>query len=43
MMNRLLRSNSSTSIRSSLPEIPQEDGILNSESYGLSDVDLKLG
>ena len=34
---------SSTSHRSSLPEIPQEDGILNSESYQLSDVDLKLG
>ena len=48
-MNRLFRSSSSTSLRSStsyrssLPKIPQEDGILNSESYQLSDVDLKLG
>ena len=46
-MNRLFRSSSFTSMRSSnshrssLPEIPQEDGILNSESYQLSDVDLK--
>ena len=48
-MNRLFRSSSSTSMRSStshrssLLEIPQEDGILNSEAYGLSDTDLKLG
>ena len=48
-MNRLFRSSSSTSMRSStshrssLLEIPQEDGILNSESYELSNVDLKLG
>ena len=42
-MNRLFRSNSSTSQRSSLPEIPQDTGILNSENYELSDVDLKLG
>ena len=42
-MNRLFRSNSSTSQRSSLPEIPQEARILNSESYELLDVDLKLG
>ena len=45
-MNRLFRSNSSTSQRSSLPsllEIPQEAGILNSENYKLSYVDLKLG
>ena len=48
-MNRLFRSSSSTTMRSStshrssLLEIPQEDGILNSESYQLSDVDLKLG
>ena len=42
-MDRLFRSSSSTSMRLSLPEIPQEDGILNSESYELSDVDLKLG
>ncbi|KAK9999271.1 hypothetical protein SO802_018874 [Lithocarpus litseifolius] len=28
---------------SSLPEIPQDAGILNSEDYELSDVDLKLG
>ena len=34
---------SSTSHRLSFLEIPQEDGILNSESYELSDVDLKLG
>ena len=42
-MNRLLRSSSSTSMRSSLLEIPQEDGILNFESYEVLDVDLKLG
>ena len=45
-MNRLFRSNSSTSQRSSLPsllEIPQEAGILNSDNYELSEVDLKLG
>ena len=45
-MNRLFRSSSSTSIRSShssLPKIPQDDEILNSESYQLSDTDLKLG
>ena len=45
-MNRLFKSSSSTSIRSSqssLPEIPQDEGILNSESYQLSDTDLKLG
>ena len=43
MMNRLFRSNSTTSHRSSLPEIPQEEGILNSEELELSDLDLKLG
>ena len=47
MMNRLFRSNSSTSYRSSsssLPEpIPQEDGVINSEEYSLSDTDLRLG
>ena len=42
-LNRLFRSNSSTSQRSSLLKIPQEVGNLNSESYELSDVDLKLG
>ena len=46
-MNRLFRSNSSTSSRSSIPpiipEIPQEEGIINFEDYQLSDVDLKLG
>ena len=46
MMNRMFkRSDSSSSIRScstTLPEITQDDGI-NSESYQLSDVDLKLG
>ena len=42
-MNRLFRSNSPTSSRSSLLKIPQDTGILNSESYELSDVDLKLG
>ena len=46
-MNRLFRSNFSTSSRSSIPffipEIPQEDGVINSEDYQLSDVDLKLG
>ena len=47
-MNRWLsRSNSSASSRSStppfIPEIPQENGVINSEDYQLSDVDLKLG
>ncbi|KAK9986097.1 hypothetical protein SO802_031048 [Lithocarpus litseifolius] len=45
-MNRLFRSSFSTSYRSSLPKVPFEipqDGILNSESYELSDIDLKLG
>ena len=47
-MNRwLFRSNSSASSRSSIPpfipEIPQEDRVINSEDYQLSDVDLKLG
>ena len=40
------RSDSSISIRSSStnpPEIPQEDGTINSESYQLSDLDQKLG
>ena len=41
-MNRLFRSNSSTSSRSSIPKIPEETGILNSEAYELSDVDLRL-
>ena len=31
------------SSHSSLPEIPQDEGILNSESYQLSDTNLKLG
>ena len=48
MMNKWLsRSNSSASSRSSIPpfipEIPQEDGVINSEDYQLSDLDLKLG
>ncbi|KAL0001911.1 hypothetical protein SO802_015692 [Lithocarpus litseifolius] len=46
MMSRLFRSNSTSSLasRSTLfPEIPQETGIINSEEYELSDVDLKLG
>ena len=47
MINRMFRrSDSSTSIRSSStnpPEIPQEDGTINSESYQLSDLDQKLG
>ena len=47
-MNRwLFRSNSSTRSRSSIlpsiPEISQEEEIINSEDYQLSDVDLKLG
>ena len=40
------RSDSSTSIRSSStdpPEIPVEDGTINSESYQLTDLDQKLG
>ena len=48
MLNRWLsRSNSSASSRSSIPpfipEIPQEDRVINLEDYQLSDVDLKLG
>ena len=47
MINRMFRrSDSSTSIRSSStdpPEIPVEDGTINSESYQLSDLDQKLG
>ena len=47
MINRMFRrSDSPTSIRSSStnpPEIPQEDGTINSESYQLSDLDQKLG
>ncbi|KAL0015697.1 hypothetical protein SO802_002766 [Lithocarpus litseifolius] len=46
MINRLFRNNSTSSLASrssSLPEIPQEAGIINSEEYELSDVDLKLG
>ena len=47
MMNRMFRrSDSSTSIRSSsttLPEIPPDDGMINSKSYQLSDLDQKLG
>ena len=31
------------SSHSSLPEIPQDEGILNSESYQLSHTNLKLG
>ena len=47
MMNRMFkRSESSSSIRScgtTLPEIPQDDGMINSESYQLLDLDQKLG
>ncbi|KAK9994247.1 hypothetical protein SO802_023950 [Lithocarpus litseifolius] len=46
MMSRLFRSNSTNSLASrstSLPEIPQETEIINSEGYEFSDVDLKLG
>ena len=47
MMNRMFkRSDSSSSIRScstTLLEIPQDDGTINSESYQLSDLDQKLG
>ena len=41
-MNNLFRSSSSTSSRSSIPEIPEDTGILNSESYELPDLDLNL-
>ncbi|KAL0008795.1 hypothetical protein SO802_010297 [Lithocarpus litseifolius] len=46
MMNKLFRSNSTSNIASrssTLPEIPQEVGIINFEENELSDVDLKLG
>ena len=43
-MNRLFRSGSSTSSRSSIPEIATKDtGILNSKSYKIPDLDLNLG
>ena len=45
-MNRLFSSNFFANCRSSfssLPEIPQDVGILNSKKYELSDTDLKLG
>ena len=42
-MNRLFRSSSSTSPKSSIPEIPEDTGILNSESYKVPDLDLNLG
>lgn len=42
-MNRLFRSNSSTNCRSSIPKISKENDILNSESYDLLDVNLKIG
>ena len=43
-MNRLFRSGSSTSSRSSIPEIATKDtGILNSESYEVPNLDLNLG
>ena len=42
-MNRLFRSSSSTSSRSSIPEILEDIGILNSESYEVLDLDLNLG
>ena len=41
-MNRVFRSNLSTSSRSSIPEIPEDTEILNSESYELPDLDLNL-
>ena len=47
MMNRMFkRSDSSSSTRScstTLTEIPQDDGTINSESYQLLDLDQKLG
>ena len=42
-MNRLFRSSSSTSSRSTIPEIPEDTRILNSESYEILDLDLNLG
>ena len=46
MLSKLFRSNSTSSLASrstSLPEIPQESGIIHSDEYEMSDVDLKLG
>ncbi|KAK9998644.1 hypothetical protein SO802_018247 [Lithocarpus litseifolius] len=46
MMSKLFRSNSTSSLASrstSLPEISQKSGIIHSEEYEFSDVDLKLG
>ena len=42
-MNNLFRSSSSTSSRSSIPKIPKDTGILNSENYEVVDLDLSLG
>ena len=38
----MFRGNFSTSSRSSIPEIPEDTEILNSESYELPDLDLNL-
>ncbi|KAK9989318.1 hypothetical protein SO802_029557 [Lithocarpus litseifolius] len=46
MLSKLFRSNSTSSLASrstSLPEIPQQSGIINSEEYEVQDLDLKLG
>ena len=46
-MNRIFRSNSSTSSRcnqpTSIPDIPADVGAINSETYELSDLDLDIG
>ena len=42
-MNRLFRSSSSTSSRSTIPEIPEDTRILNSKSYEIPDLNLNLG
>ena len=46
MFNRLFRSNSTSSLASrstSLPEIPKQSGVINSEEYEIPGLDLKLG
>ena len=46
MLNRLFRSNSTSSLASrstSLPEIPKQSGVINSEEYEVPGLDLKLG
>jgi len=42
-MNKLFRSSFSTSSRLFIPKILEDTGILNQESFEVSDLDLNLG